>query len=81
MLLEARVMVYRYFLTAGALISQRAASVLLCLVVFEVADVDGGGDDGDDDEICSWISLSAPAPWLTTLDQQHTDRRRSLNRR
>lgn len=50
-----------------------AASVLLCLVLFEVADVDG--DDGDD-EIFS--CLSPPQP--TTADQQQADRRCSLKK-
>lgn len=60
----------------------KAASVLLCLVVFEVSGVDDDDDDGDDgdgDEICSCSSLSPPQP--TTADQQQVDWRCSLNKR
>lgn len=54
-----------------------AASVLLCLVVFEVADVvDDDGDDDDDDEIFSSSRLSPPQ--ATTADKQQVDRTRSL---
>lgn len=49
---------------------KKAASVLWCLVVFEVADVDDG------DEICSCGSLNAPQP--PTADLQQVDRRHSL---
>lgn len=44
----------------------------LCLVVFEVADVDEVDDD-DDDEICSCSSLSLPKP--TTANQLQVDMR------
>lgn len=55
---------------------QKAACVLLCLVAFEVADVDA---DDADDVICSFSNLSPPQP--TTADLQQVDRRYSLNRR
>lgn len=60
-------------MTACALIS-RKQPVLLCLVVFEVADVEGDDAD-DDDEFCSCSSLSPPHP--TTADQRQVDGRLS----
>lgn len=47
---------------------QKAACVLLCLVAFEVADVDA---DDADDVICSFSNLSPPQP--TTADLQQVD--------
>lgn len=58
---------------------QKAACVLLCLVAFEVADVDADDADDADDVICSFSNLSPPQP--TTADLQQVDRRYSLNRR
>lgn len=60
------------------MIIQKAASVPLCLVAFEVADADGDGDD--DDVICSCRSLSPPQ-LATAADLQQVDRRHSLNKR
>lgn len=69
---------YRCFVTAGSLISQKQP-LASCVLVFEVADVDDGDDDGYDYEICIGDSLSPPQP--TTADQQQVDRRSSLNKR
>lgn len=56
-----------------------AASVLLCLVVFEVADVDDDDEEEEEAEVCRCSSVSPPQP--TAADQQQVASRRSLNRR